>query len=246
MDRWITIKTADGPMRSYFNAPSGRGGPHPGVVVLQEAYGVNAYVKSVCDRLADAGYTAVAPELFHRTSTHLEIPYLERETALAELKKLSNATLLEDVGAAVAELRERREVDPRRIAVLGFCMGGFAALLAGLSTAVPAIVAFYPGLLVRQREGFAIEPIVEKLATMRPATQVHFGGDDTSITSEDRLAIKQALDASPCVHQVLVHDGANHGFHSHDREQTYHPQAAEEAWHETLGWLKENLALRTK
>ncbi|MBL9012651.1 MAG: dienelactone hydrolase family protein, partial [Myxococcales bacterium] len=63
MDRWITIKTADGPMRSYFNAPSGRG-PHPGVVVLQEAYGVNAYVKSVCDRLADAGYTAVAPELY--------------------------------------------------------------------------------------------------------------------------------------------------------------------------------------
>lgn len=246
MDRWITIKTADGPMRSYFNAPSGRGGPHPGVVVLQEAYGVNSYVKSVCDRLADAGYTAVAPELFHREGTHIDVPYADHPAALAQLKKLSNATILEDCGAAIAELRARPEVDPRRIAVLGFCMGGFAALLAGLSTGVPAIVAFYPGLLVRPREGFSIEPIVEKLSSMRAATQIHFGSEDTGITAEDRAQVKQALAASPCVHQVIVHDGAKHGFHSHDREQTYHPQAAEEAWHETLGWLKENLARHPK
>ena len=246
MDRWITINTADGPMRSYFNAPSGRGGPHPGVVVLQEAYGVNAYVKSVCDRLADAGYTAVAPELYHRAGTHIEVEYADREKALGYLKELSNAMLLEDCGAAVTQLRQRPEIDPRRVAVVGFCMGGFAALLAGLATGVPAVVAFYPGMLVRRREGFAIEPIVEKLGGMRAATQIHFGEDDTSITDEDRAAVKRALDASPCAHQVIVHRGANHGFHSHDRAPTYHPQAAEEAWHEMLGWLKEHLALRTK
>ena len=57
--------------------------------------------------------------------------------------------------------------------------------------------------------------------------------------------MKRTLDESPCAHQVLVHGGANHGFHSHDREQTYHPEAAEEAWHETLACLKENLALRS-
>lgn len=243
MDRWITIKTVDGPMRSYFNAPSGRG-PHPGVVVLQEAYGVNAYVKSVCDRLADAGYTAVAPELYHRAGTHLEIEYSDHPKAMEQLRQLSNATLLEDGGAAIVELRQRPDVDPRRVAVLGFCMGGFAALLAGLSTNVPAVVAFYPGLLVRQREGFAIEPIVEKLSTMRAATQIHFGDADTSIPAEDRARVKAALAASPCVHQVIVHAGANHAFHRHDCGSIYHPQAAEEAWHETLGWLKENLAPR--
>jgi carboxymethylenebutenolidase len=207
---------------------------------------VNAYVKSVCDRLADAGYTAVAPELYHRAGTHIEAEYSDREKALGHLKQLTNPMLLEDCGAAITQLRERPEVDPRRVAVLGFCMGGFAALLAGLATGVPAVVAFYPGLLVRPREGFAIEPIVEKLSGMRSATQIHFGDEDASITGEDRAAVKRALAASGCVHQVLVHRGANHGFHSHDREPTYHPQAAEEAWHETLAWLKENLALRAK
>jgi carboxymethylenebutenolidase len=242
MDSWITVNTVDGPMRSYLTRPSGRGGPHPGVVVLQEAFGVNAYVKSVCDRLADAGYTALAPELFHRTGTHVEIEYADRPRVMDALQKLSNATLEEDCGAAVTDLRNHAEVDPKRIAVLGFCMGGFAALLTALHSEVAAAIAYYPGLLVHPRPGMKIQPILDRLPDMRAATQIHFGAEDQGIPAADRARVKEALDRSPCVHQIVEHAGADHGFHSHDRAPTYHPHAAEEAWHETLGWLRENLA----
>lgn len=241
MDSWITVKTADGPMRSYVARPSGRGGPHPGVVVFQEAFGVNAYVKSVCDRLADAGYTALAPELFHRTGTHVEIEYGDRPKVLAALAGLTNAQIEEDGGAAVAALRAMPEVDPERVGVVGFCMGGFAATLTGLTTAVGAVVAFYPGMLVVPREGLKLTPLVEQIPKLAAATQIHYGSLDQGISAEHRDAVKRALAASQCEHQVLVHEGADHGFHSHDRGPTYHPQAAEEAWHETLTWLKDSL-----
>lgn len=241
MDSWITVKTADGPMRSYVARPSGRAGPHPGLVVFMEAYGVNAYVKSVCDRLADAGYTALAPELFHRTGTHIEIEYSDRPKLMAALAGVTNAQIEEDAGAAVAALRAMPEVDPKRIGAIGFCMGGFATVLTGLTTAVGAIVAFYPGMLVAPRPGLQLTPIIDQIPKLAAATQIHYGSADAGISADDRAAVQRALDASKCVHQVLVHDGAEHGFHSHDRA-SYHPQAAEEAWHETLGWFKENLA----
>jgi carboxymethylenebutenolidase len=120
-------------------------------------------------------------------------------------------------------------------------MGGFAAVLAGLTTAVGAIVAFYPGMLVSPRPGLQLTPLVENIPRLAAATQIHYAANDHAISADDREAVKRALAASKCVHQVVVHDGAEHGFHSHDRA-SYHPQAAEDAWHETLAWLKENLA----
>lgn len=240
MDSWITVPTADGPMRSYLARPSGRGGPHPGVVVFQEAFGVNEYVKSVCDRLADAGYTALAPELYHRTGTHIEIDYRDRPKVIGALASLTLAQIEQDGGAALAALRAMPEVDPKRIGVLGFCMGGFSAILTGLTAPVDAIVAFYPALLVTQRPGLQLTPIVERMRELVAPTQIHFGAVDPSIGAADREAVKRALDAAKCPQQVIVHEGADHTFHNHTGP-AYHPQAAEEAWHETLGWLKDSL-----
>src|SRR5260221_5503850 len=154
---WIEIGTADGRMHAYQSEPDG-GGPYPGVVVCQEAYGVNSYVRSVCDRLADAGYVAVAPELFHRTGTHVEFPYDDRERALAALGTVTNGTIEEDVGATLAALRAHREIAPMRLAAVGFCMGGFAAILGGLTTAVASVVAVYPRGVLRPRPPLALPP----------------------------------------------------------------------------------------
>src|ERR1051326_6296876 len=98
---WLDVSPADGKMHAYHAAPDGAG-PYPGVVVLQEAFGVNAYVRSVCDRLADVGYSALAPELFHRAGTHVESPYDDREKAIAALGTITNDALEEDIGAALA------------------------------------------------------------------------------------------------------------------------------------------------
>src|SRR5215467_3766473 len=100
----LVIPTADGPMEAYYAARDGAG-PYPGVVVLQEAFGVNSYVRSVCDRLADVGFAALAPELFHRTGPHVEVPYEHMPRVQELLATLTNKTLEEDIGSAVAALR---------------------------------------------------------------------------------------------------------------------------------------------
>jgi carboxymethylenebutenolidase len=235
--KWIEIPTSDGHMHSYLSEPDG-GGPYPGVVVLQEAFGVNEYVRSVCDRLADEGYVAVAPELFHRTGTHLELPHGDWDQVKAHFTALTNDTLEEDIGAAVAALRAKTEVDPKRLATMGFCVGGFAALLGGLTTAVAAVVAFYPGGVIHERPGINLKPFGDRLKTMHAATLVNFGGEDQSISEADRAAIKHALELSHSRHSTMVWPGAKHGFHSYDRADVFNPQAAEDAWHKSMDWLK--------
>jgi carboxymethylenebutenolidase len=234
---WIEIATADGRMRAYQSEPDGAG-PYPGVVVCQEAFGVNAYVRSVCDRLADAGYVAIAPELFHRAGTHLEFPYDDRERAIAALGGVTNGTLEEDVGATLASLRAHREVDPARLAAVGFCMGGFAAILAGLTTSVAAVVAFYPGGLVHPRPPLKLQPLIDRIHELRAATLVQIGAEDVAIPPDDIDAIRLELSRSPSRHDLVVWPGAKHGFHTHDRTPAYHPSTAEAAWHRTLHWLK--------
>ena len=234
--KWIEVETADGHMHSYVSEPSG-GGPYPGIVVLQEAFGVNAYVRSVCDRLADAGYVAIAPELFHRSGTHIDIPYTDRARLMEVFGALSNDTIEEDVGAAVAALRAIPEVDPVRLGTLGFCMGGFSAILGGLTTAVAAVVAFYPGGLVHERPPLKMKPLIDRIPQMKAATLINFGGDDASITTEQVEQVRKALGHSPSRHEVMVWPGAKHGFHSDDRADVYDPASAEQAWHKTLAWL---------
>ncbi|MGE5186188.1 MAG: dienelactone hydrolase family protein [Acidobacteriota bacterium] len=234
--KWLPLATADGPMDAYLAAPDGAG-PFPGVVVMQEAFGVNAYVRSVCERLADVGYVALAPELFHRHGTHVEVSYEHMPRVMELLSGLTNAQLEEDVGSAVAGLRARPEVDPERLGVVGFCMGGFASVLTGLTTAVRAVVAFYPGGLVRVRPHLQLTPLVDRLHELRAATQIHFGGDDAGIPPEDVEAVRLALGKSKARHDVHVWPGAKHGFHSDDRTPVYNPKAAEDAWHATLHWF---------
>ena len=238
--RWTTITTADGPMEGYLAEPDG-GGPYPGVLVLQEAFGVNGYMRSVCDRLADRGFVALAPELFHRSGRHVELAYDDMPRVIAELGALSPDGVEEDVGAAIAALRAHGEVDPERLGAVGFCFGGYAAILTGLVTAVEAVVAFYPGGLVRERPGIQVKPLVERIPELRAATLIELGGDDASIPPEDVEAVRQALGRARARHELHVWPGAKHGFHNQDRTPVFHPKAAEESWHEALHWLSDAL-----
>ena len=234
--KWLAIPTADGTMEGYFAVRDGAG-PYPGVVVLQEAFGVNAYVRSVCDRLADVGFAALAPELFHRSGTHVEVSYEHMPRAQELLATLTNSSLEEDIGAAVAALRARPEIDRERLGVVGFCVGGFAALLAGLTTAVRTVVAFYPGLVVRARPTLQLQPLLDQLPKLRVPTLLHFGGIDAGIPPEDVEAIRRAMTHVNARHELSVWPGGNHGFHSDDRTPVYNPHVAEQAWHKTLAWL---------
>lgn len=238
--KWQAIATPDGPMEGYLAEPDG-GGPYAAVLVLQEAFGVNGYVRSVCERLADRGFVALAPELFHRSGRHVELAYDDMPRVVQELGALTMDGVEDDVGTAIAALRARSDVDPKRIGVVGFCFGGYAAILAGLTTAVEAVVAFYPGMLVQPRPNLKLRPLIDRVHQLRAATLIQLGGDDPGFPQADIEAIRRELGRSKARHEVHVWPGAKHGFHSDDRAPVFHPRAAEEAWHETLHWLAEAL-----
>jgi len=240
---WATVTTDDGPMQAYVATPDGDG-PHPGVLVLQEAFGVNRYLQGVAAHLAEAGFVAFAPELFHRSGSRVLVPYDDIGAAIDIFARIDNAAIETDIAAAVAALRARPDVDPTRIGVVGFCMGGFSAILAGLTTDVRSVVAFYPGGLVHVRPRLKLTPLVSRMHELRPATLCLFGGEDQGIPAADVTAIREALDRSGAHHEVVVYPGAKHGFHTEDRATAYDACSAEQAWQRALSWFERSLAPR--
>lgn len=226
----LTIQTADGPMDAYLARASARG---PGVVVVQEAYGVNEHVIDVCDRFAQAGYTALAPEIYHRRSRRLVVPYDTPAPAMAELGFLTNDGLETDLAAALSCLRGEDGVDPARVGLVGFCIGGFAAFLGACRLDPAATVSFYGGGIVHARGGMKLEPVLDEADAIDTPLLALFGSADTSIPPADVAAIRARLGVGCEVH---VYDGAKHAFFN-DRRANYDPVAAADAWTRTLDWF---------
>jgi carboxymethylenebutenolidase len=238
----ITIDTPDGPMNAFLARPDGAG-PNPALLVAQEAFGVNSHIKNVCRRLAEKGYVALAPELFHRDGPGIELPYDDFPRVMPYLARLTNAGLLVDLGAALKQLRSHAAVDASRVGVIGFCMGGFAALLAGRRLNVRTVVAFYGGGVVRERPGFGLTPFVDELSKMKAPVLAIFGGNDQSITPGDVASISQALEASGATHEVVVYPEGGHGF-ACDERASYDATSAAAAWKKTSEWLERTLGKR--
>lgn len=237
----VTLSTADGPMDAFLALPDGAARA-PALVVIQEAFGVNPHIQDVCRRLAGEGYLALAPEVFHRTGAGLTFAYDDLARARPVFATLDNRTLETDVQAALAALRARPDVDARRVGIIGFCMGGFTAFLAACRTEVATAVCFYPGGLVRERPGLALQPLLGEVAGMRAPVLLFFGEADPSIPHEDVEAVRAALRAADRVHEIVVYPGAGHGFFCDRRPAAFHAEAAADAWSITLDWLRDRLA----
>jgi carboxymethylenebutenolidase len=203
---------------AYRADPSGT--PVGGIVVIQEIFGVNHHIRSVCDRFAAEGYAAVAPALFDRQVKDFQSGYSPEEIEKAR-KFVANPdwdAMLRDTAAAIAELKGAGPVS-----IVGFCMGGTIAFLAaarldGLTASVP----YYGGRIV----AFADEK-------PRCPTQMHFGEKDQSIPLSDVETIKQKR--PDC--DIHVYKDAGHGFHC-DERGSYHEPSSQTAWERTLAWLK--------
>jgi len=199
---------------AYRADPAGK--PLGGVVVVQEIFGVNRHIRSVCDRLAALGYAAVAPALFDRFARDFQSGYSPEEIAQAR-KFLANI----DWAAFVADTTAAVEALPRPVAVLGFCMGGTVAYLAATQLdGLAAAVCFYGGQIVKSADH---KP--------RCPTQMHFGEKDESIPMTDVDAIRAKR--PDC--EIHLYP-AGHGFHC-DERASFHAESAAIAWGRTLRFL---------
>lgn len=247
----VTVPTPDGPMEVHLATPeqTSPGESTAGVrtekrrhavVVVQEAFGVNAHIKDVASRLAADGFIAAAPELFHRAGKDVHFGYDEREKMFPVFSSLDNATIETDLKATIAWLRSRSDVDPAKIGVLGFCMGGFAAFLAACRTDAAAFVAFYPGGVVNERPNLKLQPLLEEAPQILRPILLFFGKEDSSIPASDVDQIRDKLRALGKVHQIVSYDGAGHGFFC-DARDAFRPEAAADAWEHTREFLREKL-----
>jgi carboxymethylenebutenolidase len=239
METTLTIRTDDGPMQAHLAVPDDSG-RHPALVVLQEAFGVNHHVRSVCRRLSERGFVALAPELFHRTGTGIELGYTDMSQVMPHFSKLTNAGLEMDIKAALDALKQQPQADGHHIGVIGFCVGGFATFLAAETTDANTFVAFYGGGILRARPNIALEPLIEKADCIHQPILLLFGGKDQSIPPEDIAALDERLITLGKTHSVITLPDGGHGF-ACDERAAYHQPSADQAWAITFQWLRAHL-----
>jgi carboxymethylenebutenolidase len=212
----------------------------PAVIVLQEAFGVNPHMKRVCRRVASAGYAAFSPELFHRTGKGLEFGYDEFPKIKPIMGALTNDQILEDLRVAHGHVVQRADVDSARVASWGFCMGGWASVLAACELPVAAAISFYGGGLVKVRPGIGFTPLIDRLGSIRCPMLLVYGAKDAGIPPEEIDAVRSRLTSLGKIHEVEVYPNGGHGFFCEDRA-AYDRDSAEASWTRATAWLASKL-----
>ncbi len=226
----VSLAVADGTtMDAYIATPAARSTDAPGIMVFQEAFGVNAHIKDVAQRFAKLGFVAIAPELFHRSARGFEGSYTDFAGVREHMAALTLAGLQADIDATYAYLAKSPGVDRERLAATGFCLGGRVTYLANARVRLRAGVSFYGG---------GIAPDLLPFAAQQHAPLLMFwGGLDTHIPPEQYRAVADALSAANAVHEQVVFGQADHGFFC-DQRASYNPVAARQAWALTLEFLR--------
>jgi len=237
----VRIATADGHMSAFAARPLGAGG-FPAIVVVQEAFGLNAHIKDVAVRLAREGYAALAPDLYYREKDAV-VGYDNLPDAIRLMSSLWDDKIVKDMAAAIAHLQEQPFVRADRIGVTGFCMGGRVTFLtACLNPAVKAAVPFYGGgigsvMQPGERTPKAPLEYAEKLAA---PMLLFFGENDPFIPLDEVERIKARLAALKKNAETVVYPGAPHGFFCEERD-SYRADAAKDAWTRLLTFFGQHL-----
>jgi carboxymethylenebutenolidase len=233
----VMLQTTDGPMRAFLARPAGE--PRGAVIVVQEAFGVNEHIEDVTRRLADAGYYAIAPDLFHRSGAGCVVDYGDFAKVMEYFKDLSgDESVLADIEGALDHLHGAGFSD-RSIGIVGFCFGGRVSFLVALRHTLGAAVGFYGGGIVTGRFP-QFPPLAADAATLQTPWLGLFGDQDASIPVDDVEQLRRALQATSVDTDVVRYAEAGHGFHC-DQRDDYRPDDAKDAWARTLSWFAAHL-----
>jgi carboxymethylenebutenolidase len=212
--------------QGYLASPAGGG---PGVIVIQEWWGLVDQIKRVCDRFAGEGFVALAPDLYGGTALSVTEPDEAGKAMMAlELDRAAR-----DMSGAVDELRRHASTDG--VGVLGFCMGGGLALVLACDRpdAVRAVVPCY---------GVIPWPDAQPdYGAMSAAALVHCAADDASFPPSAAAELEDRLRALGRDVEVIVHPGADHAFFNEDRPEVYHEEAATRLWDSSLAFFRQYL-----
>ena len=224
----VTFKSNGGTMDGYLATPaSGQG---PGVVVIQEWWGLNDQIRGVADLFAREGFVALAPDFYHGKGAKIGEP----DGAQKLMMEFFQAnTAAKDAKGAAEYLASHPAVTSKRVGAIGFCMGGFLAILVA-SVAPECVAAVVDCYGVGQR--------VPDLAPVRgiPILGI-FGGKDHGAGPDAVAALEKAANENGVPFTKQVYPEADHGFLNEQRKEIYRAADAKDAWGRILPFLKSNV-----
>ena len=222
-------------MRMHVSVPASPA-PAPGIVVIQHQGGVDEFVQNMTRRLADSGYAAAAPDLYHRDGPDCNDDFVTRRSRLGDRR------IINDVNACVNYLQRHDGVDEKRIGIIGFCMGGRVVyLMAAAHPAFKAAVAYYGGNIFRAW-GRDLPSPFERTAEIHCPLLGHFGAEDKNPSPEDMAKLDAELTKFDKVHDFFSYPGASHAFMDSTKE-SYRRHADDASWPRTLNFFGRHLSV---
>jgi carboxymethylenebutenolidase len=216
--QWIDLKAADGGSFKGYLAlpPTGKG---PGLLLIQEIFGVNKHIRGVADQYASDGFTVLAPDIFWRLQPGVELGYADKDMqdGIALMQKLDFAHAVGDIAAAVKTLRGRPECNGK-VASMGYCMGGLLSYLAAANAGVDSAVCYYGG---------GIHTQLAQADKVKVPILFHFADNDAYIPLSAVEAVDKAFKGHKDAALVRYAD-VDHGFNCWDRG-SYNQKAAAKA-----------------
>jgi carboxymethylenebutenolidase len=234
-ERSERVEVDDGSFGAFLALPQGGGGP--GILLLHEIFGIAEFAKAKARDLADAGYVVLVPDVFWRLKPGFLAP--DTEEGVQEGMAMANRFFAEvspeqmaaDLGAALAHLRGLAEVGGRKVAAMGYCLGGTLAYSVAVASDPDALVSYY---------GSGVPGMLDAADAITCSALLHFGGADPFISMDAITQVQQRLAGRPDV-EVVVHEGAGHAFENSFHPMFSNPDASAESWRQTLAFLGRNL-----
>lgn len=213
MDPLVSFASKAGTAQGFLARP---GLEKPGLIVLQEWWGLVPHIKDVAERFAAHGFVALAPDLYHGKST------VDAEEASHLMKGLDWERATQEIAGAILHLRQSEGCT--RVGVVGFCMGGALTILSAALPGVDAYAAFY---------GFPPKGAAA-LDKIDVPGLIFFGEEETYFSTSDAQHFAERQRCRGIDTEVVVYKGAGHAFFNDTRKEAFHPQAASDAWRRTL------------
>jgi carboxymethylenebutenolidase len=228
------IIVEDSKMNLFVARPDGDK-PVPGIVVIQHQYGVDPFTEEMTARTGAEGYFAVCPDLYHRDGPDC------KDDGPTRRGRVRDSNIIKDVNAAVSYLKGLKSVDGRRVAMIGFCMGGRVAYLMGAASKdFKAAITWYGGSCFRQW-GDGPTPF-ERTAQISCPIQGHFGETDQNPSLEDMAKLDVELIKHGKVHDFHTYKNTGHGFMDPHHPDRYVAESDRISWQRGMEFLKKHLA----
>jgi carboxymethylenebutenolidase len=235
--RRITLPISDGGIMPAYVAFPTSPKRRAGLLLFQEAFGVNAHIRDLTERFAKVGYAVIAPALFHRTDPGFQGSYTDFGSVAQHMQALTREGLTADIRAAHQWLTSSEGGSAAEVGSVGYCLGGRVSFLANAVLPLMASVSYYGGGIAPSERSAGL---LDRAPDLHAPMLLFWGGQDKHLPPEQTRAVEDALRAAGKDYTSVTFSQADHGFFC-DARASYNPVAAAQSWALTLAFFAEHL-----